>query len=113
MSPEGLRRGTYGVIRTSPGPPIRWGPSLFVQAALFARFGRTFNCRIFCGIHGSGEPIMPFVRSLGIALLSLMIVVSSAYAEKRVALVVGNDRYPNLSAERQLQRAVTDARAIG
>ena len=38
---------------------------------------------------------------------------SAAHATKRVALVVGNDRYPNLPATEQLQKAVNDARAIG
>ncbi|HLX18287.1 MAG TPA: tetratricopeptide repeat protein [Bradyrhizobium sp.] len=31
---------------------------------------------------------------------------------RRVALVVGNDRYPNLSADRQLANAINDARAV-
>jgi formylglycine-generating enzyme required for sulfatase activity len=39
--------------------------------------------------------------------------VSIGHAEKRVALVVGNDRYPNLPADQQLQKAVNDARAVG
>ena len=34
-------------------------------------------------------------------------------AQNRVALVIGNDRYPNLPADRQLQKAVNDARAMG
>ena len=35
-----------------------------------------------------------------------------AMAEKRVALVVGNNLYPNLPADRQLQRALAVARAL-
>jgi hypothetical protein len=35
------------------------------------------------------------------------------HAEKRVALVIGNDRYTNLPAEQQLKKAVNDARAVG
>ena len=31
---------------------------------------------------------------------------------RRIALVIGNDRYPNLSADRQLTNAVNDARAV-
>ncbi len=31
---------------------------------------------------------------------------------RRIALVVGNDRYPNLSADRQLTNAINDARAV-
>jgi formylglycine-generating enzyme required for sulfatase activity len=36
-----------------------------------------------------------------------------AHAERRVALVVGNDRYVNLPADQQLQKAANDARAVG
>jgi hypothetical protein len=36
-----------------------------------------------------------------------------SYAEKRVALVVGNERYANLPADQQLMKAVNDARAVG
>ena len=35
------------------------------------------------------------------------------HAEKRVALVVGNDRYANLAEREQLRKAVNDARAVG
>jgi uncharacterized caspase-like protein len=38
---------------------------------------------------------------------------SRAHADKRVALVIGNDRYANLPAHEQLQKAVSDARAVG
>jgi uncharacterized caspase-like protein len=36
-----------------------------------------------------------------------------SHAEKRVALVVGNDRYVNLPADQQLRKAVNDARVVG
>jgi uncharacterized caspase-like protein len=39
-------------------------------------------------------------------------IAPPAFAEKRIALVVGVDRYPNLPANRQLQKAVNDARAV-
>lgn len=46
-------------------------------------------------------------------LLAVMAVLSggvdAAFAEKRRALVIGNDRYPNLPAGGQLQKAVNDA----
>jgi len=45
--------------------------------------------------------------------LALMCALAPACAEKRVALVIGNDRYPNLGAHQQLQKAVGDARAVG
>jgi uncharacterized caspase-like protein len=38
---------------------------------------------------------------------------STGHAEKRVALVVGNDRYANLPPDQQLRNAVNDARAVG
>ncbi len=37
----------------------------------------------------------------------------AAQAAPRVALVIGNDRYPNLPPAEQLQRAVADATAVG
>lgn len=56
-------------------------------------------------------------RSIFGALAAAVVVVGScgvsdALAEKRVALVIGNDRYPNLPAYAQLQKAVNDANTI-
>jgi len=45
-------------------------------------------------------------------VIGLFGLAAPAAAEKRVALVVGNDTYPNLGNERQLRNAVSDARAI-
>jgi uncharacterized protein len=48
--------------------------------------------------------------------LSLASVCAGAvpgHAEKRVALVIGNDRYTNLPADQQLRKAVNDARTVG
>jgi uncharacterized caspase-like protein len=45
--------------------------------------------------------------------LVLACALTPACAEKRVALVIGNDRYPNLSSTEQLQKAVNDARSVG
>jgi uncharacterized caspase-like protein len=42
-----------------------------------------------------------------------MCALVPVHAEKRVALVIGNDRYANLSANEQLQKTVNDARAVG
>src|ERR1700730_7372711 len=36
-----------------------------------------------------------------------------AYAQNRIALVIGNDSYPNLPADKQLAKAANDARAVG
>jgi formylglycine-generating enzyme required for sulfatase activity len=43
----------------------------------------------------------------------MLCCAAAAHAEKRIALVIGNDRYANLSANEQLQKAVNDARAVG
>src|SRR5262249_25738765 len=61
------------------------------------------------------EAVMRMIRAaVAIAgLVALMAVGVPAHAEKRFALVIGNDRYPNLPATEQLQKAVNDARAIG
>jgi TPR repeat protein len=51
--------------------------------------------------------------AFGIAPVLALMLVATAHAEKRVALVIGNDRYANLPADRQLARAVNDAQAVG
>jgi hypothetical protein len=52
------------------------------------------------------------ITAVGAAIL-MIINVAQAHANKRVALVVGNDHYVNLPAHEQLQKAVNDARAVG
>jgi hypothetical protein len=54
-----------------------------------------------------------FPQFIAITWLALMCALAPADAEKRVALVIGNDRYGNLAAHEQLQKAVNDARAVG
>ncbi|WP_370141367.1 NADase-type glycan-binding domain-containing protein [Bradyrhizobium yuanmingense] len=39
-------------------------------------------------------------------------LATPAWAEKRVALVIGNDLYPNLPADRQLKKAANDATTV-
>jgi hypothetical protein len=53
-----------------------------------------------------------FIGILAAVFVSLL-SCSELKAQNRVALVIGNDRYPNLPADRQLQKAVNDARAMG
>ena len=45
--------------------------------------------------------------------LALVGAAAPGHAEKRVALVVGNDFYGNLPLDQQLRRAANDARAVG
>jgi hypothetical protein len=68
------------------------------------------------------ENTQHFTRSLRIALNILLgigclagcagMAATPALAEKRIALSIGNDLYPNLGADRQLKKAVNDARTI-
>ena len=48
-----------------------------------------------------------------LTVLILSLAPALALGQDRVALVVGNDRYGNLPEDRQLAKAVNDARAVG
>jgi formylglycine-generating enzyme required for sulfatase activity len=48
-----------------------------------------------------------------VILFAVLFSLASAHAEKRVALVIGNERYVNLPATQQLQKAGNDARSVG
>src|SRR5262249_49008534 len=50
---------------------------------------------------------------LGLVQTVLFVGIDSAVAQRRVALVIGIDRYPNLASDQQLRAAVNDARAVG
>jgi hypothetical protein len=52
-------------------------------------------------------------RFIAITWLALVCAFAPAQAEKRVALVIGIDRYTNLPDHQQLRKAVNDARAVG
>ncbi|MGH6925211.1 MAG: SUMF1/EgtB/PvdO family nonheme iron enzyme [Propylenella sp.] len=54
---------------------------------------------------------MHLFRALVFVCASLALA-ASAHAERRVALVIGNDSYPNLPAAQQLGKAVADSRAV-
>ena len=56
---------------------------------------------------------MGVLSRLGALVLFCALAVQPAAAEKRVAMVIGNNDYPSLTAEEQLKRAVNDANAIG
>jgi Caspase domain len=55
---------------------------------------------------------MRIPRIVMAAGLVLAQALTSAHAEKRVALVVGNDCYPNQSSTEQLQKAENEAQAV-
>lgn len=61
---------------------------------------------------------MPIFRSKPICLAAAFAIVilflagGAAFAEKRVALVVGNNAYVNLGPDKQLRNAVSDARLV-
>ncbi len=50
--------------------------------------------------------------AIAITVLLTLCLPDAAHAEKRVALVIGNDRYVNMPADRQLQKAVNDAYTV-
>src|SRR6202521_3621788 len=56
---------------------------------------------------------MRLVAAFACAVLQVCLGVAPGHTEKRVALVIGNDRYVNLPADEQLRKAVNDARAVG
>jgi uncharacterized caspase-like protein len=57
---------------------------------------------------------MPGIAWMAFALLVAMLAAApAAQAQKRVAFVVGTDKYDNLDKTKQLQRAANDARAVG
>src|SRR5262245_2134477 len=56
---------------------------------------------------------LPLGMLLLLGMFTLAGFASPALAEKRLALVIGNDRYPSLPVHQQLQKAVNDARLIG
>jgi formylglycine-generating enzyme required for sulfatase activity len=54
-----------------------------------------------------------FHHFIAVTWLVFVCAITPTHAEKRVALVIGNDRYANLGANEQLQKAVNDAHAVG
>jgi Caspase domain len=55
---------------------------------------------------------LPFRLALATLVATALCWAQPARAEKRVALVIGNDRYLNMPADRQLQKAVNDANTV-
>jgi Caspase domain len=55
---------------------------------------------------------LPFRLALAALVATALCWAQPARAEKRVALVIGNDRYLNMPADRQLQKAVNDANTV-
>jgi hypothetical protein len=61
----------------------------------------------------NGECVVRVIVKLLTAIFIWGIAVGSAHAERKIAFVVGIDKYDNLGPQQQLQRAVNDARAVG
>jgi hypothetical protein len=59
------------------------------------------------------EAEVRFLQIIAVAWLMLVGAVAMGHAEKRVALVIGNNRYANLADHEQLRKAVNDAQAVG
>ncbi len=55
---------------------------------------------------------MKWVASSVLAFAFIWATALAAAAEKRVALVVGNDAYVNLAPDKQLKKAINDARSV-
>ena len=60
-----------------------------------------------------GRLAMKTLLRLLTAILAFGLTITFAHAEKRLALVIGNGLYPNLPADQQLEKAVSDANAVG
>ncbi len=56
---------------------------------------------------------MRVLQFIAIACVAFVCAFAPAHAERRVALVVGNNSYGNLPANEQLLKAVNDARSVG
>ena len=71
-------------------------------------------------MHQAMGNVWHFIQSVRIASRTLLISLAllaaflamPAAAEKRIALAIGNDLYPNLPADRQLRKAANDATTI-
>jgi formylglycine-generating enzyme required for sulfatase activity len=61
----------------------------------------------------AGEVAMRLATLILCAALTILLGLIPGHAEKRLALVIGNENYANLPAREQLQKAVNDGRAVG
>ena len=132
ISPSaGMTRIRFDGLAFASQPDVAGHP-MRLQAQLVARGDGPFKARAAAGgrcnpanaaydwsarCREGGLNMACMHRVLRMALVSALLVtgfsVAPAFAEKRIALVIGNDRYQNLSAERQLQKAANDAQAVG
>jgi hypothetical protein len=74
-----------------------------------ARMTRAVSVEAFRMLPISG---LRWCLTLAVVVAAVICGTGFARAEKRVALVIGNDRYLNMAADRQLQKAVNDANTI-
>ena len=59
------------------------------------------------------RPTRPSLLAAALLSLAALLSAAPALADKRVALVIGNDRYAQLGPDQQLQKAANDAKAVG
>lgn len=57
--------------------------------------------------------LIPVLARLLVIAGCSLVIIGGAAAENKVALVIGNDHYPRLGPDHQLQKAINDARAVG
>jgi hypothetical protein len=57
--------------------------------------------------------VLRSIVTILVALIISQIAAPPALAERKIAFVVGIDKYDNLGPQQQLQRAVNDARSVG
>ena len=69
------------------------------------------NGSLWIGLLGEAE--VAFAIRFVALIVCLFAAIVPAAAEKRVALVVGNDSYAALAPAEQLRKAVNDANAVG
>jgi hypothetical protein len=111
MSRRRAGQGRFPAIGRCPQASVGEGKHLEFMAILTgsARMARAVSAEAFRMLP---IPRLRFCMTLAVVVAAGLCWAETARAEKRVALVIGNDRYLNMTADRQLQKAVNDANTI-
>ncbi len=76
--------------------------------------GATIQWGLYGFIHQTaGQTVKNILSFIAILIIAWSLPTTSAMAEKRIALVIGNDAYQNLLPAQQLQKARNDAASMG